>query len=82
MRLKSGKETAEQRWSRWDGFLSQSKFVEVVTEFDRCFKAKEHLLIGDLVRRDQALDALGVISFSKEKAKKEENKRGFRRGKF
>lgn len=76
-------ETVEERWFRWDGLINEKKHIQVVKEFDLLFSKKTtSLTIGDLVRRDQALKALGVISFSEEKAKKTEGiRRESRRGK-
>lgn len=70
-------ETSEERWLRWDKLLNENKYTEVISEFDSCFNKKERLLVGDLVRREQALEALGVISFNKEKAKYESYKRKY-----
>lgn len=77
-------ETTEDRWFRWDSLINQKKYFEVVKEFDLLFMKNNDLLtIGDLVRRDEALDFMGVISFNKEKAKKTEVKKyGSRRGKY
>jgi len=72
-----GLETTEERWTRWDKLLNDNKYTEVISEFDSCFNKKEQLLIGDLVRREQALEALGVISFNKEKAKYESRRRKY-----
>jgi hypothetical protein len=74
---KIGLETTEERWSRWDKLLNENKYTEVISEFDSSFNKKEQLLIGDLVRREQALEALGVISFNKEKVKYESRKRKY-----
>lgn len=76
-------ESTEERWFRWDKMLNNGKHAEMIEEFDELFKIKRMVVVGDLVRREQALEELGVISFNKEKAKKEQ--RGFvygsRRGK-
>lgn len=74
---RTGLETTEERWTRWDKLLNDNKYTEVISEFDSCFNKKEQLLIGDLVRREQALEALGVISFNKEKAKYESRRRKY-----
>jgi hypothetical protein len=77
-------ETTEQRWFRWDVLINEKKYIELVKEFDLLFAKKTaNLTFGDLVRRDQALKALGIISFSEEKAKKTEGmRRESRRGKY
>jgi hypothetical protein len=77
-------ETNEDRWLRWGELIKQKKYIKVVKEFDSLIASKACLLtIGDLVRRDEALDFLGVVSFTKERAKKmEEAERETRRGKY
>jgi hypothetical protein len=77
-------ETTEERWFRWDILINEKQYIQIVKEFDLLFAKKTaNLTLGDLVRRDQALKALGIISFSEEKAKKREGiKREFRRGKY
>jgi hypothetical protein len=76
-------ETTEERWLRWDGLIIEKKYLQVAKEFDLLFLKKVNLTIGDLVRRDEALELMGVASFSKEKAKKQEviDRDGFRKGK-
>lgn len=77
-------ETSEERWTRWGDLIKQKKYIKVVKEFDSLIANKGHLLtIGDLVRRDEALEFIGVISFTKERAKKmEEIEHESRRGKY
>jgi hypothetical protein len=74
----------EEREKKWDGLIAEKKYVEVVKEFDLLWAKNRHdLTFYDLVRRDQALKALGVISFIEESAKKKEGaKRESRRGKY
>ena len=55
-------ETIEQRWYRWDKMLNEERFQEVIREFDSMLRAKKEINLGDLARRDQALDAIGVLS--------------------
>jgi hypothetical protein len=64
-------ETTEERWYRWDVLINEKKYIQVVKEFDSLFaKRLSALTFGDLIRRDKALKAVGIISFSEEKAKK------------
>jgi hypothetical protein len=58
------KETTEQRWYRWDVMINEHKYQEVVQEFDIMLKNRVNPTLGDLVRRDQALELMGVISLS------------------
>lgn len=66
------KETTEERWKRWDILINEKKYIEVIKEFDSMLNKKGLLKIGDLVRRDDALELIGVSSLSKEKVKKHE----------
>jgi CRISPR/Cas system CMR-associated protein Cmr5 small subunit len=77
-------ETSEDRCLRWDKLISEKKYAKVVKEFDSMIATRGHLLtVGDLVKRDEALEKMGVISFTKERAKKmEEMERESRRGKY
>lgn len=70
--MKKNKELPEDRWFRWDNMLNKGEHVLLLKEFDILFNKKKAILVGDLVRREQALEELGVISFNKEKFKKEE----------
>jgi hypothetical protein len=66
-------ETTESRWFRWDMLINEKKYIQVIKEFDLLIANKNNsLTFGDLVRRDEALDSIGVISFTKERAKKTE----------
>lgn len=77
-------ETAESRWFRWDMLINEKKYIQVIKEFDLLITNKKNsLTFGDLVRRDEALEFIGVISFTKERAKKTEvMENGSRRGKY
>ena len=77
-------ETAESRWFRWDMLINEKKYIQVIKEFDLLITNKKNsLTFGDLVRRDEALEFVGVISFTKERAKKTEvMESGSRRGKY
>lgn len=71
-------ETIEQRWYRWDTMLNEERFQEVIREFDSMLRAKKEINLGDLARRDQALDAIGVLSIKSSitlKRKSDEYKR-------
>lgn len=65
------KETPEERWKRWDVLIIEQKYIELIKEFDSMLN-KGSLKIGDLVRRDDALELIGVIPLSREKEKKHE----------
>jgi hypothetical protein len=56
------KETIEQKWYRWDKMLNDHKYEEVIKEFDSMLKNKQEVNLGDLARRDQALESIGVLS--------------------
>ena len=77
-------ETAESRWFRWDMLINEKKYIQVIKEFDLLITNKKNsLTFGDLVRRDEALEFIGVISFTKERAKKTEvMENGSSRGKY
>lgn len=57
-------ESINKRWVRWDKLASDQKHEEIVLEFDRMLKKNEKITLGDLVRRDNALESIGVISLS------------------
>lgn len=61
---KTMSESVNERWVRWDKLASNEKHEEIVLEFDRMLKKKEKITVGDLVRRDNALESIGVISLS------------------
>lgn len=58
------KETINERWLRWDKLLNNEKPDEVVKEFDGMLRNSDVIVVGDLVRRDQALEMMGVVSMS------------------
>lgn len=58
------KETINERWLRWDKLLNDEKPDEVVKDFDRMLRSNKRIVVGDLVRRDQALEMMGVVSMS------------------
>lgn len=74
-------ETTKERWNRWNVLMNEKKYLQIVKEFDLLLHKQANLTIGDLLIRDEALEFMGVIPFSKEKAKKEEVKHELRRGK-
>jgi len=57
-------ETVEERWFRWDVMMNENKFQDVVEEFDSMLAKKVRVVVGDMIRRDQCLEELGVISLS------------------
>ncbi len=71
----------EERWSRWDKMMNEENYEELVLEFDKMIKNKEKLTFGDLMRRDDALESMGIISLSpnavqKRKWQDERSKKG------
>ena len=50
----------EDRWLKWDKMMNDKKYVDVVNEFDKRFFNNERIVIGDMIRRDDCLKALGV----------------------
>jgi len=59
----------EDRWFKWDVMINEGKNYEVVGEFDRMVKNGDRVLIGDLIRRNQALDLVGVTPMESTKIK-------------
>jgi hypothetical protein len=57
-------ETVEERWFRWDVMMNEDKFEDVVKEFDNMIVRRIRVAVGDLIRRDQCLEELGIISLS------------------
>lgn len=57
-------ETLEQRWYRWDKLINEGEALQVVNEFDEMVRTKRKIVIGDMVRKDHALEALGIDSLS------------------
>jgi hypothetical protein len=75
-------ETTEERWLRWDELINKKKYIQLIKEFDSLYAKKVHLTIGDLVRRDEALEFVGIPSIVKERVKRQEVRpHGSRRGK-
>ena len=56
--------TVEERWFRWDKLINSGDYNIVVDEFDLMIKKRERIVFGDLIRRDDALELMGVISLS------------------
>lgn len=52
-------EKIELRWLRWDKMLNNKEYEIVIKEFDQLL-SKNQVVVGDYVRRNQALDELGV----------------------
>lgn len=57
-------ETVEKRWFRWDKMMNNGEYQKLIKEFDQMVRNKKHIVVGDLIRRDQALEEIGVISIS------------------
>lgn len=57
------KETTEERWYRWDMLIQKGDYYSVVKEFDELL-LKKKVVLGDLIKRDEALDLMGVLSLS------------------
>lgn len=57
-------EEIEKRWSRWDDMINKKKYADLVLEFDQMIENREKMTFGDLVRRDDALELMGIISLS------------------
>ena len=76
-------ETIEERWFRWDKLMNDKKYIQIIKEFDSLYAKKADLKIGDLIRRDEALESIGVASIVKERVKRQEEvkQHGSRRGK-
>lgn len=52
------------RWYKWDKWYNNGKFDKIVEEFDQLLKNNEIICAGDLVRRDTALEAMGIVSIA------------------
>jgi hypothetical protein len=63
------KTLVDKRWLRWDILINEGNYIQVVKEFDKMITIEEPL-IGDLIRRDDALEYLGVASLSARAIKK------------
>jgi hypothetical protein len=57
-------ESVNERWYRWDKLANDKKYGEIVAEFDDMLKKKKKVTVGDLVRRDEALESMGVTSIN------------------
>ena len=64
-------ETAEKRWYRWDRWMNEGRSDLVIEEFDRMVKNKKKILIGDFVRKNQALEEANVTMLNFYKINKE-----------
>ena len=55
----------EDRWLKWDKMINEERYVDVVREFDdRLFRC-ERVVVGDMIRRDDCLKALGISPIRK-----------------
>lgn len=57
-------ETVSQRWYRWDKLANDGKQSEIIAEFDEMLRKNQKITVGDLVRRDNALEEMGIASIS------------------
>lgn len=55
----------EFRWFQWDKWYNSGEFGKIVNEFDVLLRQKETICMGDLSRRDSALEAMGITSIAK-----------------
>ena len=53
-------ETTEERWYRWDVWANEGKFDKIIKEFDEMVKNYTKFAVGDLVRRNDALEMVGI----------------------
>jgi hypothetical protein len=54
------KSTIEKRYYKWDKLIIEKEYEKVVLEFDKLIKQNKTLTIGDLIRRNDALELMGV----------------------
>jgi|VirMetMinimDraft_7_1064189.scaffolds.fasta_scaffold09758_7 hypothetical protein len=57
-------ETVEERWFRWDVAMNEGNFEDIVREFDNMIVKQVRIVVGDMIRRDECLEELGIISLS------------------
>lgn len=65
----------EMRWYKWDRLMIDQNAHQVVQEFDEMVKKGQQVVVGDIARRDQALEMMGVGSISPLKRKKNDKAR-------
>jgi hypothetical protein len=54
----------QERWFRWDKLINNKEYKTVVKEFDDMLVKEEEVVVGDLIRRDDALELMGIVSLS------------------
>jgi hypothetical protein len=59
-------ERIKDRWYRWDVMMNEGNAVEVIKECDAMIRNKQSIVLGDMVRRSQALEMIGVLIFKKD----------------
>lgn len=69
----------KKRWIRWDNLLKEKKYIQLIKEFDEMVEKREYLTIGDLIKRDEALESIGVLSISPNALEKRDYERKKRR---
>lgn len=50
----------EMRWFKWDRLMNENKAAQVVEEFDSMVKSGKKVVVGDVVRREQALEMMDI----------------------
>jgi len=55
----------DERWLKWDKMYNDGQYIEIIKEFDQMLKNKEKIVIGDLLRRDHALQEVNITPISK-----------------
>ena len=65
----------EMRWYKWDRLMINQNAHQVVQEFDEMITKGQRVVVGDIVRRDQALEMMGIGSISPLKRKRDDKDR-------
>ena len=63
----------DKRWLRWDIMINEGNYISVIEEFDEIIKNNGRVVMGDLVRRNHALEFMGVASLSEKQYEREIN---------
>lgn len=54
----------EDNWYRWDVMFNNREYGKIVEEIDEMIATGKKVVIGDIIRRDDALKEMGVESLS------------------
>jgi len=54
----------EGNWYRWDVMFNNKEFHRIIKEIDEMVARGGRMVVGDIVRRDNALKEIGVDSIS------------------